>query len=126
MSFSCSVIVVSRFDGRAPAQAASPASFNPSTPSTISAMQPSRSGFADSPSSAMPSKAVPAAPTPVQTAYAVPAGSARIASASNQKLTAAPTITTTDGHSFENPSLYFSPSAQTISNSPATTSTAHA
>src|SRR5581483_2759424 len=42
--------------------------FKPMMPTTISAMQPSRSGFADSPSHAMPSATVPIVPMPVQIA----------------------------------------------------------
>ena len=43
-------------------------------------MQSTRAGDAESPSTAIPKMAVPAAPIPVQTAYPVPTGSVRSAS----------------------------------------------
>ena len=43
-------------------------SLSPMTPARMSTMQRTRSGAAESPSTAMPTMAVPAAPMPVQTA----------------------------------------------------------
>ena len=50
------------------AQARHDASFRPTIPATIIAMQASRSAVAGSPSAAMPTRAVPTVPMPVQTA----------------------------------------------------------
>jgi len=64
--------------------------------------------------------AVPTAPIPVHTAYAVPMGSSRAAIASSHMLIAMAAITPTEGHSFVNPCVDLRPTAQTISNPAAT------
>ena len=73
----------------------------------------------------MPAIAAPTAPVPVHTAYPVPTGSERNASASNTMLSTIVTTNRTVGPSFENPSDSLSASAQTVSNNPATNSRTH-
>ena len=57
------------------------ASLSPTIPATIRAMQISRMAVAGSRNKRIPSTAVPTVPIPVQTAYAVPSGRVRNASA---------------------------------------------
>src|SRR3546814_426953 len=80
-----------------------------------------RPAFAGSPISTMPRMAVPTAPTPTQTAYAVPTGSDFIAMPSRPRLMTIASTVPTVGHNLVKPSVYFSPIAQPISNSPAST-----
>src|SRR5690606_6763202 len=54
----------------------------PRMPAMMRARQARRSGWADSPKTAMPRITLPTAPMPVHTAYAVPSGSERMAQAS--------------------------------------------
>src|SRR3546814_453421 len=61
------------------------------------------------------------APTPTQTAYAVPTGSDFIAMPSRPRLMIIASTVPTVGHNLVKPSVYFSPIAQPISNSPAST-----
>src|SRR5882757_5794452 len=68
----------------------------------------------------IPNTAVPAAPMPVQTAYAVPTGSDLRAIARHRKLAAIATTVSTDGTRREKPSLNFNPTAHAVSNRPAT------
>jgi len=70
-------------------------------------------------SSAMPRIAVPAAPMPTQTAYAVPIGSVRAATASRYMLAMIAAIVKTLGQSLVNPLVYLSPMAQPTSSKPA-------
>jgi hypothetical protein len=63
---------------------------------------------------------------PVHTAYAVPNGSDRSASAINAKLSAIATKVATVGQNRVNPSEYFSPSAQPTSSRPAPRSASQA
>jgi hypothetical protein len=56
---------------------------------------------------------------PVHTAYAVPKGSDRKATAINAKLSAIAASVAAVGHNRVRPSEYFSPSAQPTSSSPA-------
>ena len=66
------------------------------------------------------------APITVHTAYAVPNGSERNASAINPKLSAIATSVATLGQKRVSPSEYFRPSAQAISSRPAPRSAIHA
>jgi hypothetical protein len=69
---------------------------------------------------------LPTAPIPVHTAYAVPNGSDRSASAINPKLNAIAMTVATVGQNRVSPSEYFSPSAQPTSSRPAPRSASHA
>ncbi|SHG48983.1 hypothetical protein SAMN05443144_13019 [Fodinibius roseus] len=60
------------------------------------------------------------APIPVQTAYAIPTGNVFKAKPSKATLRIMETPVKTDGQNFVNPSVYFKPTAQPISNNPAT------
>src|SRR5262245_56579167 len=79
--------------------------------------------LAASPSNTTPSTAVPTAPTPTQTAYAVPTGSAFTAMPSSAMLRSSATAVQTVGQRRVKPAVYLSPIAQPTSNSPATIST---
>src|SRR5690606_11417830 len=68
----------------------------------------------------MPRIAVPTAPTPTHTAYAVPTGNAFMASPSRYTLIAIDARVAAVGKGRVNPSVYFRPMAQPISNRPAT------
>jgi hypothetical protein len=63
---------------------------------------------------------------PVHTAYAVPKGSDRSASAINRKLSAIAISVATVGQNRVSPSEYFSPSAHPTSSTPAPSSASHA
>jgi hypothetical protein len=63
----------------------------------------------------MPRTAVPTAPTPVQTAYPVPTGMVRTASASGPRLIAIAATVRTLGQSLVKPCAYFRPMAQPLS-----------
>jgi hypothetical protein len=63
---------------------------------------------------------------PVHTAYAVPNGSDRSASAINRKLSAIAISVATVGQNRVSPSEYFSPSAQPTSSTPAPSNASHA
>jgi hypothetical protein len=63
---------------------------------------------------------------PVHTAYAVPKGSDRSASAINRKLSAIAISVATVGQNRVNPSEYFNPSAHPTSSTPAPSSASHA
>ena len=66
-------------------------------PSTMSASEPTRRGLAASPKKAIPARAAPTAPRPVQTAYAVPRGSRFMAKASRTTLPAMKSSVRTEG-----------------------------
>jgi hypothetical protein len=67
----------------------------------------------------MPMMMLPTAPIPVHTAYAVPKGSDRKATAISAKLSAMAAMVAAVGQNRVSPSEYFSPSAQPTSSSPA-------
>jgi len=69
---------------------------------------------------------LPTAPIPVHTAYAVPNGNDRSASAINPKLSAIAITVAAVGQNLVSPSEYFNPSAQPTSSSPAARSAAQA
>src|SRR5579862_5842787 len=73
----------------------------------------------------MPTMMLPTAPIPVHTAYAVPKGSDRKATAIMAKLDAIAATVAAVGQNRVSPSEYLSPSAQPISSSPAARSAAH-
>jgi hypothetical protein len=93
---------------------------SPTIPDMMKSKQIIRIISRDSPNKIMPIIATPTAPIPVHTAYAVPTGIDFIAVDNNQKLIAIARTVSTDGTSFENPSVYLSPIAQPHSNNPAT------
>src|SRR6516162_1109693 len=68
---------------------------------------------------------LPTAPIPVHTAYAVPKGSVRSASAISEKLKRIATAVAAVGQNLVSPSEYLSPSAQAISSKPAPSSASH-
>jgi hypothetical protein len=68
---------------------------------------------------------LPTAPMPVHTAYAVPKGSERSASAIRAKLRTIATAVHAVGQNLVSPSEYFRPSAQATSSSPAPSSASH-
>lgn len=78
-----------------------------------------RKSALDSPKSAMPTMAVPAAPMPVHTAYAVPTGIVFSACARQAKLAIIAAMVMTLGQRREKPCVYFKPIAHPISNTPA-------
>ena len=69
---------------------------------------------------------LPTAPMPVQTAYAVPKGRERSASAISVKLSTIATAVPAVGQNRVSPSEYLRPSAQATSSSPAMSSASHA
>jgi len=69
---------------------------------------------------------LPTAPIPVHTAYAVPKGSERSASAIKAKLSTIATAVAAVGQNRVSPSEYFRPSAQATSSSPAASSASQA
>jgi hypothetical protein len=69
---------------------------------------------------------LPTAPIPVHTAYAVPNGSERSASAISAKLDMIATAVAAVGQKRVNPSEYLRPSAQPISSRPAPSNASHA
>jgi len=69
---------------------------------------------------------LPTAPMPVHTAYAVPKGSERSASAIKAKLSTIATAVAAVGQNRVSPSEYLRPSAQATSSSPAASSASHA
>ncbi len=73
----------------------------------------------DSPKSIIPSIAVPTAPIPVHTAYAVPTGNHFKEYANSPMLIKMQTTVKTLGQNFVNPSEYFIPIAQAVSKIPA-------
>jgi len=82
----------------------------------ISAMHANLAASLDSPNNTIPSAAVPTAPMPVHTAYAVPMGSCFVACASNTTLAVPMASTYTLGHSRVNPCVDFNPIAHATSN----------
>jgi hypothetical protein len=74
----------------------------------------------------IPNIAVPAAPIPVQTAYAVPIGSTFSDQLNREKLPAAKTMKPRLGHSFVNPLESFSIVAKPTSSIPAVITAIHA
>jgi hypothetical protein len=74
----------------------------------------------------MPKIAVPAAPIPVHTAYAVPIGKTLSDQLSKEKLPAAKTIKPRLGHSFVNPFESLSIVAKPTSSRPAVITASHA
>src|SRR3954468_14982763 len=99
----------------------SPSNFNPRIPETIRPRHASLLAAADSPNSTIPSPTVPTAPIPVHTAYAVPSGRLRVATPTRNKLATIMIAVATEGHSRVNPSEYFSPIENPVSNTPPTT-----
>jgi hypothetical protein len=95
--------------------------FSPTIPTNMHNKLSSLPKFADSSNSNMPKIAVPIAPIPTQTAYAVPTGNDFIAIPSNQTLSTIASTVPTVGQSRVKPSVYFKPIAHTTSNSPAAT-----
>jgi hypothetical protein len=95
-------------------------------PARIKVTATSRAGDAGSPSTKTPMQNAPTAPMPVQTAYAVPSGSDRIASESRAKLEIITRIVITLGTSREKPADFFIEYAQTISSNPAKKRQIHA
>src|SRR5688572_16017867 len=79
-----------------------------------------------SPNRTTPSTAVPTAPTPTQTAYAVPTGSDLRAIPSSAMLANNATAVHKVGQTRVKPSVYLSPIAQPTSNNPATTKVSQA
>ena len=88
-------------------------------PATISARLAMRARLDDSPSSRIPVMAAPTAPMPVQTAYAVPTGSDRIAQDNNTILTIIAVTVMTLGVRRVKPWVYLRPIAHTTSSRPA-------
>jgi hypothetical protein len=82
-----------------------------------------RFNAAGSPKRMTPAMAAPTAPVPVHTAYPVPTGRVRSATASRTMLRISVTTNSTVGPAFENPSDCLSASAQIVSNRPAMKST---
>lgn len=76
--------------------------------------------------SSTPRIAVPNAPMPTHTAYAVPIGMVLAAQASSHMLPASAIAVSTLGQSFVNPCVYLSPTAQPHSSKPATSNAIHA
>ena len=68
---------------------------------------------------------LPTAPMPVHTAYAVPNGNERSASAISAKLRMIATAVAAVGQNRVSPSEYLSPSAQAISSRPAPSNASH-
>lgn len=98
-----------------------PNSFSPRIPVTISPRQASLLKDADSPKSTIPNATVPTEPMPVHTAYAVPSGRLRVATPTRPRLSTIMRTVAIDGQSRVNPSEYFSPIENPVSNTPATT-----
>src|SRR5262249_54239573 len=73
----------------------------------------------------IPSTIAPSDPIPTHTAYAVPIGSDRAATASNTMLATIAIPVSKLGTNFVNPSVYFSPIAHPASKNPATMSNTH-
>ncbi len=86
--------------------------FSTTMPPGINATLKSLAGVAGSPSSAMPPTAVPTAPTPTQTPYAVPTGGDFMAMPGNQRLMVIESAVRKARHKRVNPSVYFNPIAQ--------------
>src|SRR3954447_26779327 len=82
-------------------------------------MQTIRSAPAGSPRARIPTVAVPAAPIPVHTAYAVPTGRSRRARFKRAKLAIAQTAKSTVGTGLVKPSLASSETANPVSSRPA-------
>ncbi len=82
----------------------------------INAMHANLAASRDSPNKTIPSAAVPTAPIPVHTAYAVPMGSCFVACPSRITLAVPVASTYTLGHSRVNPCVDFSPTAHATSN----------
>ena len=81
----------------------------------------SRAKVTGSGNKTIPSIAVPIAPIPIQAGSAVPTGSDFSAIPSNARLIIIAHTVPIVGHIRVNPSVYLSPTAHPISNSPATT-----
>src|SRR4051794_40431206 len=103
-----------------------PRNFRPITPATTRPRQASLLKAADSPNSTIPSATVPTEPIPVHTAYAVPSGRLRVATPTRPRLNTIMIAVATDGHKRVNPSEYFSPIENPVSNTPAITRIAQA
>jgi len=95
-------------------------------PAMMSASEANRSSVRGSPSNRIPNAAAPSAPMPVHTAYAVPTGNVRTASASRYIEPAIATSVTTLATGLVKPCEYLRPTAQTVSSTPATMSIAQA
>ena len=89
---------------------------SPTIPDTMRSKQIILMMSRDSPNRIIPNIATPTAPMPVHTAYAVPTGIVFMATDNNQKLMAIAETVSSDGISFVNPSVYFSPIAHPHSN----------
>jgi hypothetical protein len=89
-------------------------------------MQSILNGAAESPSTAIPRIAVPAAPMPVQTAYPVPTGSVRSENERRKTLDKPVATVNSPGINRVKPSDHFMQKANAISRMPAMLSSAHA
>jgi hypothetical protein len=101
-------------------------SLSPITPARISAMHSILGSDAESPSTAMPMMAVPAAPIPVQTAYPVPTGKVRSAAERRTTLDSPVATVRRPGVNRVKPSDAFMKKANAISRTPAIQSSAQA
>ncbi len=88
---------------------------SPATPRITRVIPVIRETEATSPCQSIPSVAVPVAPSPVQTAYALPIGSVRTALASGKKEATMAAMTTMLGPNRVNPCVAGSPDAQATS-----------
>jgi hypothetical protein len=93
--------------------------FSPAIPAIIKKIKNILINSLDSPKSIIPKIAVPTAPMPVHIGYAVPSGSVLTETESKYILNTRATIVNALGQNFVNPSEYFKPTAQAISNKPA-------
>jgi membrane-associated protein len=112
--------------GRHGRHGVTPERLRPVTPARISAIETSLVVETTSPRKIMPKLAAPAAPMPVQTAYAGPTSRWRSATVSSPKLVRAETANATVGHSAVRPLLILRHTAKAVSNKPAAIIATHA
>ena len=93
--------------------------FMPMIPRTIRARLIDLNKFRSSPKSMIPAIAVPTVPIPTQTPYATPNGKLRNDKPKRTKLIIIHRTVRTEGKGLLKPSVYFKPTAQAISLSPA-------
>src|SRR5580693_2854359 len=103
-----------------------PDRLRPTTPDKIRPIDTSFVADTASPRNTMPTVAAPAAPIPVQTAYAGPTSSSRSATVSRPKLISADAANAPVGHGCVSPWLSFRNTANAVSNKPAATRITHA
>ncbi|GEM_PF-4113621 len=111
------------FDG---CHGVTPDRFRPATPARIRPIDSSLAADTASPRKIMPAAAAPAAPIPVQTAYAGPTSSSRSATVSRPKLISAQAAKAAVGSGCVSPWLSFRNTAKPVSNRPAATRITHA